>query len=100
MIPLHEILGRSNQVHRSRFPWSRCRSNHSRPRGSLRQYDQEEVGVMGKLMNGGKRRDGNVQYIINSRHRRSEGIKAEAEKAVEEKILTILTGPNARDDAR
>jgi len=42
-----------------------------------------------------------VEISVNmTKKRRSEAIKAEAQKAVEEKILQILTGPYAREDAK
>ena len=42
-----------------------------------------------------------VEVSVNmTKKRRSEAIKAEAQKAVEEKILQILTGPYAREDAK
>ena len=42
-----------------------------------------------------------VEISVNmTKKRRSEAIKAEAQKAVEEKILQVLTGPYAREDAK
>lgn len=42
-----------------------------------------------------------VEISVNmTKKRRSEAIKSEAQKAVEEKVLQILTGPYAREDAK